>query len=297
MWKHRWYILPLLLVWMAGSSWWYICKIKKLCGCENCDTQQVTSVTSNAKGNLNIADSSWNLNIPDDFLWGKNGAAPAVSATMQQYLDSLQQHISLAGAGKKTISLTGLYTSAEKYNGNFANLGVARAEAVKQLLAQRGLPEGNIFTNGKIKEDLPFAANDSTYQAINFNIANVGAAMSEDLLFEPRIIYFETGKNSLQITDELSSYFTQADAYLKTHGNDKLSITGFTDNKGDSLKNEKLSKERAGFVQTELGKKGIVATQTTVEGKGQQNPIGDNTTDEGRQKNRRVEVVLVKAAQ
>ena len=294
MWKHRWYVLPLLLVWIGGSGWWYICKIKKKCGCEGCGTETVTA--SAAKGNLLITDSTWNLNIPDDFMWGKNGNLPAVSATMRLYLDSLQQHLAMAGVEKKTISLTGLYTSAEHYSGSYPNLGKARAEAVKQLLVQRSLPDGNIFTNGKLQENLPFSANDSTYQALNFSITNVGAAMKEELLFEPRNIYFETGKNSIQVTEELSSYFIQAGAYLKTHGSDKLQITGYTDNTGDSVKNEKLSRERAGFVQTELGKKGITALQTTVSGKGQQNPISDNNTPEGKQKNRRVEVRLIKAA-
>lgn len=71
----------------------------------------------------------------------------------------------------------------------------------------------------------------------------------------------------------------------------KISINGYTDNTGDEKHNLQLSKQRAEAVKTELIKAGIAAGRLTSEGYGQSNPISDNSTEEGKAQNRRVELV------
>ncbi len=294
MWKYKWWPLPALLLSMGFGAYWFECEIHQNCDCKK-DAAVTNNVTPQA-ANLSISDSAWKLDIPDDFKFKSNGNQPHIPDVVMSNIDNFATHIKEAGVGKKTIDITGFYKSSETNNTTFKNLGEARAEAVKQLLVQKGIPEGNIFTFGKVKDDLAYDANDSTYGAIAFNVGNVGGAMSEEALFEPRKIYFETGKNQMVVTDELRAYFAQAKTYLSTHANDKLQIVGHTDNKGDSMKNEGLSKNRAIFVQGELGKQGLPATQTITDGKGQAQPFADNATEEGRKQNRRVEVTLVRGA-
>jgi OmpA-OmpF porin, OOP family len=291
MWKYKWWPLPALLLAMGLGSFWFECSILNHCNCN--DTPANNTITPSA-ASLSINDSAWQLNIPDDFKFKSNGNQPHIPDVVMSNIDNFATHIKEAGVGKKTIDITGFYKSSETNNTTFKNLGEARAETVKQLLVQKGIPEGNIFTFGKVKDDLAYDSNDSTYGAISFNVGNVGGTMSEDALFEPRKIYFETGKNQMVVTDELRAYFEQAKTYLSTHPNDKLQIVGHTDNKGDSMKNEALSKNRSIFVQGELGKQGIPAAQTITDGKGQAQPFADNATEEGRKLNRRVEVTLIK---
>jgi OmpA-OmpF porin, OOP family len=294
MWKHRWWPLPALLLTMGAGAYWYECSVKDNCNCQQTAVTTNNVANASATGALSISDSSWNLNIPDDFKFKSNTNEPHVPDIVASNLDSFARYITNAGTGKKTINLTGYYKSSETNNTKFANLGEARAEAVKAMLVRRGLPEGNIFTVGKVKDELAYDGNDSTYGAIRFDVANVGGTMSEDVLLEPRKIYFETGKNVMVVTDELSNYFKQASTFLSTHPDYFLQIVGHTDNKGDSLKNEALSKNRAIFVQGELAKKGIQSAQTTTDGKGQAQPFADNATEDGRKLNRRVEVAVVK---
>lgn len=75
------------------------------------------------------------------------------------------------------------------------------------------------------------------------------------------------------------------------HNNDwKLLLSGHTDNDGDPDKNMLLSEKRSKAVMKYLVKKGVKAENIIVEWYGQTKPIADNSTKEGKQKNRRVEM-------
>jgi outer membrane protein OmpA-like peptidoglycan-associated protein len=73
----------------------------------------------------------------------------------------------------------------------------------------------------------------------------------------------------------------------------KLEISGHTDNAGDDESNLVLSKKRAEAVKTYLVSKGIDATRFVINYFGETKPIADNSTSEGRAKNRRVEMKVV----
>lgn len=73
----------------------------------------------------------------------------------------------------------------------------------------------------------------------------------------------------------------------------RLKISGHTDNQGGKANNLKLSEKRAKAVQKYLMDKGIAADRFKVEWFGQTKPIADNKTEAGRQKNRRVEMLII----
>jgi OOP family OmpA-OmpF porin len=77
---------------------------------------------------------------------------------------------------------------------------------------------------------------------------------------------------------------------MKDHGEiTKVSIEGHTDNRGGAAYNKKLSDRRAASVVRWLVGHGIDATRLTSAGFGMEKPLDENSTDEGRQRNRRVE--------
>jgi OOP family OmpA-OmpF porin len=79
---------------------------------------------------------------------------------------------------------------------------------------------------------------------------------------------------------------------LKDNPHLHLTIEGHTDNTGTIPANQVLSENRAGAVMNYLLQAGIDATRLQAIGYGQQQPIADNTTPEGRAANRRVELKL-----
>jgi OOP family OmpA-OmpF porin len=112
--------------------------------------------------------------------------------------------------------------------------------------------------------------------------------LKKDKLELPGEIAFESGKavimpESEPIIDSLKNYLE------KTPRVTKLRIEGHTDNVGAPEANEKLSGERALAIKAALVAKGIKAERLLAVGFGQTKPIADNTTDEGKAKNRRTE--------
>ncbi|HVI85061.1 MAG TPA: OmpA family protein [bacterium] len=71
-------------------------------------------------------------------------------------------------------------------------------------------------------------------------------------------------------------------------------MDGYTDNTGDAAANKKLSLDRANAVKDLLMKGGVEESRMTTQGFGQDNPIASNDTEEGKAKNRRLELVVEK---
>ena len=72
----------------------------------------------------------------------------------------------------------------------------------------------------------------------------------------------------------------------------KLTVEGHTDNTGSDEFNQTLSETRAGSVRDYLVQQGLHADSISATGLGKNDPIADNTTASGRQKNRRVEIIV-----
>ncbi len=73
----------------------------------------------------------------------------------------------------------------------------------------------------------------------------------------------------------------------------KFSVEGHTDSTGNAASNQTLSEARSQAIVAKLVEMGIAADCLSAVGKGQNNPIADNSSDEGRTKNRRVEFVKI----
>jgi outer membrane protein OmpA-like peptidoglycan-associated protein len=103
-------------------------------------------------------------------------------------------------------------------------------------------------------------------------------------------INFDTGKStikpdSLPIIDKIV-------ATMKGNGSLNISVEGYTDNIGTPQSNMALSLSRAKAVVSAVSAGGVAASRMTAVGHGQDNPVADNDTEDGRAQNRRV--VLVK---
>jgi OOP family OmpA-OmpF porin len=102
-------------------------------------------------------------------------------------------------------------------------------------------------------------------------------------------INFDTGKSVIR--DESRPIIEQIVQMLKENPQLKLSVEGHTDNTGNPASNKTLSEERAKSVVSAIVSQGIDVVRLSAAGYGQDKPIGDNNTEEGRAMNRRVELV------
>lgn len=105
-------------------------------------------------------------------------------------------------------------------------------------------------------------------------------------------INFETAKSIIK--PESESTISAIEQLLIDYPTLVISIEGHTDNVGSPASNKTLSLARANAVISALVKRGIDKNRLAAKGWGQEKPIAENETDEGRAKNRRVEIVKVK---
>ena len=173
----------------------------------------------------------------------------------------------------------------------------------KNTNASEGDIEATLYLSTKEKEYwiqlTRFAGNGIEVEAFGLNVLEIESMKQEVVaseMFEKinkegfiaLYINFETGKSDIKpesqpIIDQLSEMLMQNQTL-------KISIEGHTDNVGGDKTNQLLSESRAKSVMNALISKGIEVSRLKSKGWGQSKPIADNNTEEGRAKNRRVEI-------
>jgi outer membrane protein OmpA-like peptidoglycan-associated protein len=96
--------------------------------------------------------------------------------------------------------------------------------------------------------------------------------------------------NSATITPESHDQLNNIAAIMKAYPNVNVTVGGYTDNVGGAAANRRLSQRRADAVQRELTRRGIPLSRVNAKGYGDEHPVADNATEEGRAQNRRIAV-------
>ncbi len=104
-------------------------------------------------------------------------------------------------------------------------------------------------------------------------------------------ILFDVGKSELK--SAAMTNIQNLSKSLKDNPETNVLIIGHTDDTGSDAFNYKLSERRAESVKGFAMNQGIMSERLNVQGKGEAEPIADNTSEDGRSKNRRVEIVIV----
>ena len=126
-------------------------------------------------------------------------------------------------------------------------------------------------------------------QKVEFSSDQMAEAISKDGFVALNGILFDTGK--AVVKPESEGLLKEIVALLNNDKALKLAIVGHTDNVGDKKANLVLSKQRAESVVKQLVAAGIDAKRLKADGKGDTEPVADNRKEDGRARNRRVELV------
>jgi outer membrane protein OmpA-like peptidoglycan-associated protein len=142
----------------------------------------------------------------------------------------------------------------------------------------KSLPDGvslNIPTNGVESRLVAF-------------IEDHSRPVDKDSWFSFDRLEFETGSAELKPSSQ--EQLRNVAEILKAYPQVKVKIGGYTDNVGDRASNMKLSADRANNTMNAIANLGIDKTRLEAEGYGEQYPVADNATEEGRQRNRRIDI-------
>lgn len=104
-------------------------------------------------------------------------------------------------------------------------------------------------------------------------------------------ILFDVNKSDLK--DAARTNIANLATSMKNNPETNIMVIGHTDDTGSDSYNYTLSQQRAQSVKNYAVANGVSASRISTVGKGETEPIADNTTDDGRAQNRRVEIVIV----
>lgn len=257
--------IALFLIWGLISWRWYVCGIKQAC-----------------------PDP-----VPEDtrplvFEWGKS--EPVTRPAFEAYRDSISLKALPEG---QILEIVGLYFEAETPAADSSSLGTARALAVKKLFAEK-LPEERMAVSARLatgtdgEQEKPFVGT-----AFNF-IEPAATGNMEITELEGRIlIQFPFGKAAKDLEPEAEAYFEKLAKRIQS-SEETLHVTGYTDSIGNEATNLQLGLARAQYIRNILLSKGLAASKVAVDSKGQEDPIADNSTEDGQRRNRRVEIRILK---
>jgi outer membrane protein OmpA-like peptidoglycan-associated protein/WD40 repeat protein len=142
----------------------------------------------------------------------------------------------------------------------------------------------------------------STSENVDISTVTFADSIRKDIYLTPlrngamirmNCIFFESAKAELLTTSK--SELKRIAEMLNQHPDISLEIHGHTDSIGNDASNMLLSDNRATAVRNYLVERGIQTQRFTVKGFGESHPVAPNSTEEGRQLNRRVELMIVKS--
>lgn len=289
----------IFLLWAIFCRYWYVCKIKHHCDEAPADIEMVATAVRAMDLGLYQGDSLI-LGGYEQLAFIGPGVQPELTASNELFLDSVAAWLNRHP--ESALTLTGSYRLSEEGNtsGFFENLGLARAAGLRQLLVDRGVAEDRIGLDflalkeedlsrpitfnltgdtvvagqdGQPATEAP-AANAFTFTNMNFSGAN-----------------FDRNSDVFRPNPTFEAYADSLKTYFQLHPDKSLTITGHTDALSGDAYNMELGRRRAQAVRRYLEQRGI-NTNFKIASAGEREPVASNDTEEGRAKNRRVNLSI-----
>ncbi len=166
-----------------------------------------------------------------------------------------------------------------------------RMLGVKEALVKYGVNPDRIKIDLVAKENL-FNQSESEVNGLSIGIGEISKEIQEviDQGVANKTLYCEFGKKQFNPDRTLRAYQIELKNYLNKYPERKVVITGHTDDLGEDEANEQLGLDRAKNVRDYLRYEGIKLDKMEIRSKGEKEPVADNSTPEGRAKNRRIQV-------
>jgi OmpA-OmpF porin, OOP family len=238
----------------------------------------------------------------------RESAASALPAAMSKFLPTL------AAQERDQVAAEPLHRAASRYREQSAAWAVVLPAVIAVLGAWAlvaflthprerhvalNTPEPNaVGTSGTVNREPPrelpggvtlrFPANGTEVKLLSF--IQGGAPVTKDKWFEFDRLNFET--DSAVIRPESRDQMRNIAMILRAYPATRVKIGGYTDNSGNPDANKQLSQARAEAVRNALEGLGVDPSRVQAEGYGDQHPVADNNTAEGRAKNRRVAILV-----
>ena len=193
------------------------------------------------------------------------------------------------GGQGDTLVITGWYRANEA---NGEQLALGRAAAIRDMLAPE-FPPGRVRLAAKMVDDA-LAEGGNPMESAAFSWSKMVLKKEDSAIIESDkdvILLFPFNSTEKDRDAKVDAYLKELCEKHKTT-NATFNVVGHTDNVGTDEENMALGLARAKSVARILTSNGIAANRINTSSKGKSEPVADNSTDEGRQQNRRVVITV-----
>jgi len=266
-------LLIFTVFYILGAQWLYSNKIAGVC----CGSEKASAKTEVA-------------NVEEALTFKYQQAIPELG---EDYNDYLKNTLLKNKAADNILQITGHYYDGEEAPEGYDNMGLARAEAIRDLLKDN-LPAERIDISSRLMTKRDTLTN-STFSGFSHNWrAPLKKEETTIIALDDEItIYFPFNSTVKDKNPQVDQYLEKLAERLKLT-KEKITITGHTDNVGEELDNENLGKQRAESIQNILLARGISKDRISIDSKGERQPATSNSTEEGRYRNRRTVLRIIK---
>lgn len=190
------------------------------------------------------------------------------------------------------VHIHSIYSPQE--NVSTPNIGIQRALFIEENLISVGVPKENIVKKSIIKHSI-FSKKDQYHNGFYFTFNELDLERVKIILNSKpknKIVYPKFSESGVSVNNELKELLAELKHYFKDHPNKKVDIVGHTDNIGNSADNYSVGLKYAQQVRWYLiTKGGFKRSLVKASSKGESEPLDNNNSVNGRNKNRRIEVI------
>jgi OOP family OmpA-OmpF porin len=221
----------------------------------------------------------------DTIYFKKNNESVIINPLLQDYFSKLTDYIS---QNNKSIEIISHYSAEENYSS--PNLGIKRGKSLEKLLVEAGVRINEIKVKA-VMSNIEFDSDNRSYGKLQLILrAHIYQPDTTTLDELNTNVYPEFTFARINVNDELRGYGKKLKEYLNQNPNRNVLIIGHTDNVGSHADTHELGLKYARQVRAYLiNTHRIEAVRLVAMSLGKESPIADNTTDEGRKKNLRIE--------
>ncbi len=271
-------------IWAMLTIPYYVCNVMEFCDDSKKNTQIVTPAEPNTAEEEDQLPKD-----PGNLVFNWESDLPITNNDFELVKDSLSQGLQ---DSTRELMVVGKYFNDEENTSTYENLGLARANAVKSLLEKAGIKSKIAVSSALAGDSLenqeqPFLGVDLRYNELASEVSDFTITEEEGKI----VINFPVASADPTLNTVLDERMTQL-AERVNENDGSVEISGHTDNTGSTAQNYNYGLARANAIKALLISKSVAPEKIKVESKGETMPIADNSTDEGKRKNRRVEIII-----
>lgn len=224
-----------------------------------------------------------------------------MSAELEDNIDTLKLYV--INQKNNRLIITGKYLPDEVNRTMFPDLGIARANDIKNYLIQKGFEPNQLNVASAVAEKINHKQDNIVFSMIGLMVKKLSGSdvskekasirtIKKQIKQAPLVLKFNMGKSEIEMTDKQRKKMMDIVQYVGKTPKAKVKVVGHTDSIGSKTKNYKLGLDRANFASKFMIDNGMPADAIHVYSEGEANPVASNNTFDGQLQNRRTVITV-----